>query len=132
MPLTQTLLSQLNHPDIFFIVYTGKGTLRKGTLQTQKENTIDINGCTYRLSGIVYLKPHHYQCEAYSTQKNYKNGWFVYNGLWNNGKATSVGSKPLLLEKETLYLLMFKKVVTQHTNCTSGIAFQQLNTSNDN
>ena len=65
-------------------------------------------------------------------KKNYKNGWFVYNGLWNNGKATSVGSKPLLLEKETLYLLMFKKVVIQHTNCTSGIAFQQLNTSNDN
>ena len=60
MPLTQTLLSQLNHPDICFIVYTGKGTLRKGTLQTKKENTIDIIGCTYRLSGIVYLKPHHY------------------------------------------------------------------------
>lgn len=37
-----------------------------------------------------------------------------------------------LLEKETLYLLMFEKVVTQHTNCTSGVAFQQLNTSNDN
>ena len=27
---------------------------------------------------------------------------------------------------------MFEKVATQHTNCTNGVTFQQLNTLNDN
>ena len=34
------LLSQLNHPDIFFIVYTGKGTT-KGYTPNLERNTID-------------------------------------------------------------------------------------------
>ena len=68
----------------------------------------------------------------YSSQKIYINGWFVYNGLWNNGKATFVGPKPLFLEKESLCHLMFEKVATQHTNCTNGVTFQRLKTLNDN
>ena len=129
--MLQQSTTVLNQPDIFFVGYTGNSS--KGyTPNLDKENTIDINGCMYKLTGIVYLKSHHYWCEVYSSQKNYKNGWFVYNGLWNNGKATFVGPKPLFLEKESLYLLMFEKVATQHTNCTNGVTFQQLNTLNDN
>ena len=129
--MLQQSTTVLNQPDIFFVGYTGNSS--KGyTPNLDKENTIDINGCMYKLTGIVYLKSHHYWCEVYSSQKKYKNGWFVYNGLWNNGKATFVGSKPLFLEKESLYLLMFEKVATQHTNCTNGVTFQQLNTLNDN
>ncbi|KAL9951170.1 hypothetical protein ACROYT_G043787 [Oculina patagonica] len=107
----------INTPDIFFVGYTHNPT--KGcTPSLDKENNspciMEINNCTYRISGIIYLKSHHYWCEVYSTQKNFKLGWYVYNGLWNNGKATFVGPRPLFLEKESLYLLMFEKVMTNH------------------
>ena len=131
--VVQQSTSVLNQPDIFFVGYTGNS--RKGyTPSLDKENlTIDINGCIYRLSGIVYLKSHHYWCEVYSTQKNYKNGWFVFNGLWNNGKATFVGPRPLFLKKESLYLLMFEKVVTSKTIIyTNGVTFNRPNNLNDN
>ena len=84
-----------------------------------------------KLSGIVYLKSHHYWCEVYSTQKGYKKGRYVYNGLWNSGRASFVGPKPLFLEKDSLYLLMFERVATQST-FTSGVTFNRPNCSNDN
>ena len=56
----------------------------------------------------------------YSTQKHLKKGWFAYNGLWNNGKATFVGLKPLFLEKESLYLLMFEQSKTKHPTILSN------------
>ena len=111
--------SVTNTPDIFFVGYTHNSS--KGyTPNLDKENTnIEVNNCTYRLSGIVYLKSHHYWCEVYSTQKHFKKGWFAHNGLWNNGKATFVGLKPLILEKESLYLLMFEQIKTKHPTILS-------------
>jgi len=52
---------------------------------------------------------------VYSTQGGCKSGWywFVYSGLWNNGKAAFVGPRPLFMEKESLYLLMFEKVLSK-------------------
>ena len=51
--------SVTNTPDIFFVGYTHNSS--KGyTPNLDKENTnIEVNNCTYRLSGIVYLKSHH-------------------------------------------------------------------------
>ena len=84
-----------------------------------------------KLSGIVYLKSHHYWCEVYSTQKGYKKGRYVYNGLWNSGRGSFVGPKPLFLEKDSLYLVMLERVATQST-FTRGVAFNRPNCSNDN
>ena len=70
----------LNQPDIFFVGYTGNSTKGYTPSLDKEHTTIDINGCVYRLSGIVYLKSHHYWCDLYSTKKSSKNGWFVYNG----------------------------------------------------
>ena len=114
--------SVTNTPDIFFVGYTHNSS--KGyTPNLDKENTnihVEVNNCTYRLSGIVYLKSHHYWCEVYSTQKHFKKGWFAHNGLWNNGKATFVGLKPFILEKESLYLLMFEQIKTKHPTILSN------------
>ena len=85
----------------------------------------------YKLSGIVYLKSHHYWCEVYSTQKGYKKGRYVYNGLWNSGRGSFVGPKQLFLEKDSLYLLMFERVATQST-FTSGVTFNRPNCSSGN
>ena len=66
--MLQQSTTVLNQPDIFFVGYTGNSS--KGyTPNLDKENTIDINGCMYKLTGIVYLKSHHYWCEVYSSQK---------------------------------------------------------------
>ena len=54
-----------------------------------------------------------------NTQK-IKRGWFVHNGLWNNGKATFVGPRPLFLEKDSLYLLMFEKTMSSHCSYNPG------------
>ena len=112
--------SVTNTPDIFLVGYTHNSS--KGyTPNLDKENTnMEVNNCTYRLSGIVYLKSHHYWWEVYSTQKHFKKGWFAHNGLWNNGKATFVGLKPLILEKESLYLLMFEQIKTKHPTILSN------------
>ena len=113
--LQQSTTVIINTPDVFFVGYTHNPT--KGfTPSLDKENNssciTEINDCKYRISGIIYLKSHHYWCEIYSTQNNFKRGWYVYNGLWNNGKATFIGPRPLFLEKESLYLLMFEKIMT--------------------
>ncbi|KAJ7371880.1 hypothetical protein OS493_022601 [Desmophyllum pertusum] len=123
--MLQQSTTVINTPDIFFVGYTHNPT--KGcTPSLDKENNfsciMEINNCTYRISGIVYLKSHHYWCEVYSTQKKVKSGWFVYNGLWNNGKATFVGPRPLFLEKESLYLLMFEKIMTNHSTNKPGVS----------
>ena len=114
--LQQSTTVIINTPDVFFVGYTHNPT--KGfTPSLDKENNssciTEINDCKYRISGIIYLKSHHYWCKIYSTQKlNFKRGGYVYNGLWNNGKATFIGPRPLFLEKESLYLLMFEKIMT--------------------
>ena len=121
----------INQPDLFFVGYISNSTIGY-TLNLDKENnSILINSCMYKLSGIVYLKSHHYWCEVYSTQKGYKKGRYVYNGLWNSGRASFVGPKPLFLEKDSLHLFMFERVATQST-FTSGVTFNRPNCSNDN
>ena len=112
--------SVTNTPDIFFVGYTPNSSKGYTPNLGKGNTTIEVNNCTYRLSGIVYLKSHHYWCEVYSTQKHLKKGWFAYNGLWNNGKATFVGLKPLFLEKESLYLLMFEQSKTKHPTILSN------------
>ena len=112
----------INKPDVFFVEYT-HNTTKKCTPALNKECIIKINNCTYRLSGIVYLKSHHYWCEVYSTQNKCKSGWYVHNGLWNNGKATFVGPRPLFMEKETLHLLMFEKLITSANNPVFSTTF---------
>ena len=106
--MLQQSTTVINTPDIFFVGYTHNPT-KKRIPSLDKECVIEINNCTYRISGIVYFKSHHYWCEVYSTQKQCKSGWFVYNGLWNNRKATFVGQRPLFMEKKSLYLMMFEK-----------------------
>jgi len=93
---------------------------------------MEINNCTYRISGIVYLKSHHYWCEVYSTQKNCKNGWFVNNGLWNNGKATFVGLfRPLFLKKESLHLMMFEDIMSRNVSPGAFTTFyKQIHSNN--
>ena len=115
----------------FFVSYTHSPT-KKCTSSLDKECLLEINSCIYRISGIVYLKSHHYWCEVYSTQTNCKNGWFVHNGLWNNGKATFVGLfRPLFLEKESLHLLMFEKVMTKSASTTVSTTFyKQIHSNN--
>ena len=52
--MLQQSTTVLNQPDIFFVGYTGNSS--KGyTPNLDKENTIDINGCMYKLTSIVYL-----------------------------------------------------------------------------
>ena len=121
----------INQPDLFFVGYISNSTIGYTPNLDKENNSILINSCMYKLSGIVYLKSHHYWCEVYSTQKGYKKGWYVYNGLWNSGRASFVGPKPLFLEKDSLYLLMFERVATQST-FTSGVTFNRPNCSNDN
>ena len=121
----------INQPDLFFVGYISNSTIGY-TLNLDKENnSILINSCMYKLSGIVYLKSHHYWCEVYSTQKGYKKGSYVYNGLWNSGRASFVGPKPLFLEKDSLHLFMFERVATQST-FTSGVTFNRPNCSSGN
>ena len=101
----------INTPDRFFVSYTHSPT-KKYTPSLDNGYVMEINNCTYQISGIVYLKSCHYWCEIYSTQKNCKNGWFVHNGLWNNGKATFVGLKSL---KTFVVLTFFSLIPTQIT-----------------
>jgi predicted metal-binding protein len=104
-----------NTPDIFFVSYSNNQTIKcRPSIDHELCTNIQVNDMIYRLSGIVYLKSHHYWCEVFSSQKEYEKGWYVFNGLWNNGKATFVGPKPLFLEKDHIYLLMFEKLKASH------------------
>ena len=46
----------------------------------------------------------------------------MYNGSWNNGKTTFVWSRPLFLETESLYLLMFEKIKSNNHGSNDGVS----------
>lgn len=121
-----------NSPEIFFVGYSVGLKNYTPSIECNPSHTLILQNSTYRLSGIVYLKSHHFWCEIFSTQQDYKNGWFLFNGMWNNGKTTFVGHKPLFVEKESLHLLMFEKLKvsmgTPHIFNTSYRPFHSNNT----
>ena len=49
--------SVTNTPDIFFVGYTHNSSKGSTPNLGKGNTTIEVNNCTYRLSGIVYLKP---------------------------------------------------------------------------
>ena len=110
-------------PDLFFVGYTHNPSKNHNpSLPVDSKCNMEVNHCTYRISGIVYVKSRHYFCEVYSTRRNCKSGWYVYKGLWNNGKGTFVGSRPLFLEKESLYLLMIEKIKSNNHANNDGVS----------
>ena len=63
----------LNSPDIFFVGYTHNPSKKHiPSLPVDSKCNMEVNHGTYRISGIVYLKSHHYFVEVYSTQRNCK------------------------------------------------------------
>ena len=116
----------INQPDLFFVGYISNSTIGYTPNLDKENNSILIHSCMYKLSGIVYLKSHHCWCEVYSTQKGFKKGRYLYDGLWNSGRASFVGPKQLFLAKDSLYLLTFERVATQST-FTSEVTFNRPN-----
>ena len=64
-PLQQST-TVVNSPDIFFVGYTHNPSKKHiPSLPVDSKCNMEVNHCTYRISGIVYLKFHHYFCEVY-------------------------------------------------------------------
>ena len=46
-----------------------------------------------------------------------KEGWYLYNDMWNNGKAEFVGKQPQVKKPCHMYIMLFEK---SQVNLTSG------------
>ncbi|KAJ7380657.1 hypothetical protein OS493_007022 [Desmophyllum pertusum] len=49
----------------------------------------------------------------------YKEGWYVFNDLWNNGITEYVGKHPQTKRPETMHILIFEKCQARTTTSTS-------------
>ena len=71
----------------------------------------------YDLAAIIYHHNFHFWCEVFVHDKRYKEGWYLYNDMWNNGKAEFVGKQPQVKTPSHMYILLFEK---SQVSITSG------------
>ena len=71
----------------------------------------------YDLAAIIYHHNFHFWCEVFVHGKRCKEGWYLYNDMWNNGKAEFVGKQPQVKTPSHMYILLFEK---SQVNITSG------------
>ncbi|KAL9977632.1 hypothetical protein ACROYT_G015060 [Oculina patagonica] len=51
--------------------------------------------------------------------KRYKDGWYLYNDMWNSGRAGYIGKQPQVKTPSHMYILLFKKSQANiTTSCT--------------
>ena len=48
----------------------------------------------YDLAAIIYHHNFHFWCEQFFSEKEYREGWYLYNDMKNNGKAEYVRKHP--------------------------------------
>ena len=72
----------------------------------------------YDLAAIICHHNHHFWCEVFVSDKRYKEGWYLYNDMWNNGKAEYIGKNPQVKTPSHMYILLFEK--SQINNITTS------------
>ena len=73
----------------------------------------------YDLAAIIYHHNFHFWCEVFVSEKRYREGWFLYNDMWNNGKAEYVGKHPQVKTASYMYMLVFERSqVNMTTSCS--------------
>ena len=73
----------------------------------------------YDLAAIIYHHNFHFWCEVFVSEKRYREGWFMYNDMWNNGKAEYVGKHPRVKTASYMYMLVFERSqVNMTTSCS--------------
>ena len=61
-------------------------------LSTKME--LKVRNQIYDLTAIIYHHSAHFWCKKLVTSTGYKQGWYLYNDMWNNGQAKYVGKHP--------------------------------------
>ena len=60
-------------------------------------------------TGFIYHHNYHFWCEVVVPDKRYRDGWYLYNDMWNNGKAEFVWEHPQVDALTHMYILLFEK-----------------------
>ena len=47
---------------------------------------LKVGNQIYDLTAIIYHHNAHFWCEKLVTSTGYKQGWYLYNDMWNNGQ----------------------------------------------
>ena len=73
----------------------------------------------YDLAAIIYHHNFHFWCEVFVAEKKYKEGWYLYNDMWNSGKAEYIGKRPQVKTPSHMYILLFERSqVNITTSCS--------------
>ncbi|KAJ7322760.1 hypothetical protein OS493_032943 [Desmophyllum pertusum] len=80
---------------------------------------INLGKTRYDLAAVIYHHNFHFWCEVFVSHKNYKGGWYLYNDMWNGGKAEYIGKHPQVKNPSYMYILLFEK--NQVNITTSGL-----------
>lgn len=78
---------------------------------------LNIGKYKYDLAAIIYHHNYHFWCEVFVSDKRYKDGWYLYNDMWNNGRAEYIGKQPQVKTPSHMYILLFEK---SHANITTS------------
>ena len=92
-------------------------------MKTNQFNQVSLGNSTSTLmnkknylTAIIYHLNFHLWCEVFVHDKSYKEGWYLYYDMWNNGKAEFVGKQPQV-KTPHMYILLFE---LSQVNITSG------------
>ena len=78
---------------------------------------LDLGKRKYDLAAVIYHHNYHFWCEAFVSDKRYKEGWYLYNDMWNSGKAEHVGKQPQIKNPTYISTLLFER---SHINTTTS------------
>lgn len=74
---------------------------------------LNLDKQKYDLAAIIYHHNFHFWCEVFVHDKRYKEGWYLYNDMWNNGRAEFVGKQSQVKKPSHMYILAQKTMQSQ-------------------
>ena len=74
---------------------------------------LKVGNQIYDLTAIIYHHSAHFWCKKLVTSTGYKQGWYLYNGMWNNGQAIYVGKHPQVDTPAYMHILLSEKCLHQ-------------------
>ena len=111
--------TQITNNPFFITVELEKNDQRPVQPKLSSKLQINIGNSRYDLAAVIYHHNAHFWCEMFVSNKMYKEGWYVFNDLWNNGITEYVGKHPQTKRPETMHILIFEKCQARTTTSTS-------------
>ena len=102
-------------PDIFAVEL--ELPLEKRNLPCIEHVSINISGSKFDVAAVIQFKRRHFWGEFFVNKEGYEKGFYLHDGLKNNGRATFVGKKPSLPIHGYMHVVILERANQQTASC---------------